>query len=144
MRNFIQPNIEPISDRVYQVTSPWSITWITGDVVNRLNVPAGSRYDGASIPRWLWSITGIRPDGVHRAGTLVHDFIYYYEGVLPIGSMQYRYIGDHESNFQNVTGKWSRRDADKIGYKLWKRAGQPKAKLMYKIVRTFGYFLWKE
>lgn len=40
-------------------------------------IPAGFRFDGASIPRWAWSILGLHPwhPRVRRAA-LYHDFMY--------------------------------------------------------------------
>jgi len=141
---FIQPNIEPITDRTYQLVNDWSYTWITNDIVNKITIPSGFRYDGASVPRPLWSLSGLRPDGLHRAGTLIHDFIYYHEGKLPIGVMKWRYLGDTNESYRNVSGKWTRKDADRLAYKVWRRSGQPHSKLMYYFVRVFGWFLWKD
>lgn len=40
----------------------------------RWDVPNGTRIDGASIPRMLWSITGSPYDGKYRDASVVHDF----------------------------------------------------------------------
>jgi hypothetical protein len=36
-------------------------------------IPAGYKFDGASVPRWLWAVTGYMPYGLHLEGALVHD-----------------------------------------------------------------------
>ena len=40
-----------------------------------LEIPERYWTDGASVPRWLWSLTGYLPDGKHRAAAVVHDFL---------------------------------------------------------------------
>ena len=39
-------------------------------------VPAGFIFDGASIPRPLWSTLGILPIGYHMPASVVHDYLY--------------------------------------------------------------------
>jgi hypothetical protein len=36
-------------------------------------IPAGYVFDGASVPRLLWGVTGYTPFGLHLEGALVHD-----------------------------------------------------------------------
>jgi hypothetical protein len=75
-------------------------------------IPSGFRYDGASVPRFLWSVTGITPDGLHRAATLIHDYLYV-----------------------NRIHGLSRRQVDKLFYEQMLKLGVPKRKalIMYKI-----------
>ena len=70
----------------------------------RISIKKGFTHDGASVPRLLWSITGIRPDGPIRAGALVHDWIYIHAGRLQ-GSHQYK-IGNE---WADVYGRWKRK-----------------------------------
>lgn len=37
-------------------------------------VPAGAHIDGASIPRFLWSITGAPYSGRYRKASVIHDW----------------------------------------------------------------------
>lgn len=141
-----QPHIIPISDTVYQLNEDYEYVWITNNVVNKIKVPKGFRYDGATVPRILWSITGILPDGPHRAGTLLHDWIYKFEGNLPEGSHTFISYNEYNltPNFHKVIGKWSRKDADKLARKMWVEAGVKSSNLMYLFVRIFGFFFWKQ
>lgn len=140
---FKQPNIIPITDRLYQTVEEYSYEWITGDVVNKIIVPAGYRYDGASVPRFIWSISGVLPDGLHRGATLVHDWIYFHKGKLPIGSMMWKNVGDSDDMYQNVTaGKWTRKDCDKLWVKMARHAGEPRYKLMNFFIRKIGWSYW--
>jgi hypothetical protein len=40
-------------------------------------IPAGWISDGASIPRLLWPVLGSPFVGKHRAGCILHDFLYW-------------------------------------------------------------------
>jgi hypothetical protein len=48
-------------------TDPKGETWIA---------PAGSKVDGASIPRYLWSLMGGPFEGKYRNGSVLHDVSY--------------------------------------------------------------------
>lgn len=50
-----------------------------------ITIPKGFEYDGASVPRALWSITGICPFGWVLPAALIHDFTYVNEGNLGQG-----------------------------------------------------------
>ena len=144
MSKYKQPNIEPITNEIYQLVDNFTFTWNTNNIVNRITVPSGFRYDGATVPRILWTLSGIRPDGIHRAASLIHDYIYHYEGDLPTGVLQWKFVGELDSEYQDVTGKWSRKDADKLFRYMLIRYGQEKSELMYYFSRLFGYYFWRE
>lgn len=140
---FKQPKIEPITNRMYQTTEEYSYEWITKDIVNKIIIPAGFRYDGASVPRFLWTLTGIRPDGLHRGATLVHDYIYHNKGNIPVGSMMWKYVGDSDYTYRKIkAGRWSRKDCDKLWLKMAIHAGEPNAKLMYFFIKHLGWTYW--
>ena len=78
-------------------------------------VPMDFIYDGASIPRFLWSVVG-HPFGKYAPAAVLHDYLYTYH-------------------------KYPRRTVDKIfleamcviGVKGWRR------RIMYAAVRLFGH-----
>jgi hypothetical protein len=39
-----------------------------------VTAPAGFVFDGASIPRWAWAITGGPLDGAYRRAACIHDY----------------------------------------------------------------------
>jgi hypothetical protein len=83
-----QPNIIPVSNTLYLLVEDWKYEWeYDSNISAEILIPAGFIYDGASIPRIFWSILGVTRDGVHRAASLVHDWIYTYDGRLPDGSV---------------------------------------------------------
>ena len=144
------PHIIPIDKRNYRLDENYRYKWLRDiyinnefnkDVKNRINIPEGYIFDGASVPRWLWSISGIRPDGKQRTAALIHDWIYVHKGLLPTGSQEYQ---DKQGKWKIFQGKWTRKDADKIFAKILKESGMPKSKRrwMYRAVHWFGWTKW--
>lgn len=86
---FGQPDLKPCvlegGREGYRLDAPdgWAYEWTHGEVTRRLVVPHGWTSDGGSVPRWLWSITGLTPDGLARRGYFVHDCLYHWAGTLP-------------------------------------------------------------
>lgn len=94
----------------------WGQEWL-------LVVPAGFESDGASVPRFLWSI--VSPVIDHRTirAALAHDYIYREH---PVG--------------------WSRKLADELFYRLCREDGLSmiKSTLAYHGIRIFGGNAWNE
>lgn len=76
---FHQPKWEIVDDAgflfgksmLYALTENFVVHW-NG---RRWLVPEGYHTDGASVPRFFWTITGYLPDGRHRAAAVAHDFL---------------------------------------------------------------------
>lgn len=71
-----QPDIRPVDVRLYRLHKKVEYHWI-GNFDHHteyftIRIPEGFLCDGAG-PRFGWSITGIRPDGLVRMPSLVHD-----------------------------------------------------------------------
>ena len=132
----IQPLIIPVSEsgKLYELQHDYEvdlINYIHRDI--QLVIPEGFRYDGASVPRPLWSISGLSRDGLHRAAALVHDFIYHYKGDFV-----------DESNQKDLT--LTRKEADKVFRKMLKEVNiaSHRCWLAYCGVRLFGGFWWNK
>jgi hypothetical protein len=69
------PAYRHISKRVRRVTEPWSCGWKYKGTIYRLFVPVGYDWDGMSIHRVAWTITGLTPDTCPGA-SLPHDVFY--------------------------------------------------------------------
>jgi hypothetical protein len=97
----------------------------------RFRIPQGYVWDGASVPRFAWSITGMRPEGLMEAGACIHDWIYDKGGKLPLASCP-------------AKPTWTRKEADRIFLKINQLVGIPprRCKLAYGIVRAFGGLFW--
>ena len=118
-----QPNMLPIFGEklsTYQLAQEYvvdSCGW-------RFTVPAGLVIDGASAPWFAWSL-GFLPDGLHRAGALVHDWLYSLRG-------------------QTFDWLLSRKECDGVFHDLMVRAGvqAKRAGIMHCAVRWFGWLPW--
>ena len=132
----------PVSDKYYRLVEDFTYTWEKNGNSYKITVPAGFIFDGASVPRIAWTISGIRPDGLIRAAALIHDWIYHYDGLLPEGSHQYL---DEDNIWKNIYGRWKRKDADRIFARIMREAGMSKFKrrAAYLAVRMFGGFRWR-
>ena len=122
-----QPDIRPITEGTYRLFQDY---WLTHRGVV-FHVPKGFIHDGASVPRFAWSLTGIRPDGLLRAGALIHDILYHYKGTLPK-----RWVRPYRP--------FTREEADNLFYELNLRSGMNKARcwIAWKAVRWFGWQAW--
>lgn len=141
----VQPNIVPVSDRFYRLDEDYTYEWAVGTMTAnkahyRMTVFKGFIYDGATVPRFGWTLTGLLPDGMHRAAALIHDWLYRHGGKLPYGSVKVNVLGD----WQITTSDWSRRDSDKLFCRILRESGVSKRRrrFMYFMVRTFGKFFW--
>jgi hypothetical protein len=119
--DFPQPNIRPVpgEKRLYRlqedylVQLPYSKKWLL--------IKAGFLFDGASIPRWLWSIIGNPFDPNWLAAALIHDALYAAE-------LLSRHLCDKEL-------LWAMRRTSKIG--------RDKARTFFIAVDTFGGWTWR-
>jgi hypothetical protein len=91
-------------------------------------VPPGFIWDGASIPRWAWSLIGSPFTGEYQQASLVHDALY-----------------DLKSYWTD--GQWAkptRKFADNLFRTMMIDDGveEDKAILMWKVVRLTGKYAW--
>lgn len=129
-----QPDITPIKGQNgrprYRLNEDYAFSF-KGQI---FIIKKGFEYDGASVPRFLWSLTGIRPDGLHRAAALIHDFLYdkARKGQGAALSLRGQLI------------YFSRKEADRQFYEDLVKTGvkNSRAKLMYRAVRLFGWTVW--
>lgn len=141
-----QPNNRPISDDEYELVEDYEYHYSThgGSYFYKFIVPAGFVYDGASSPRSLWSLSGVRPDGLIRAPALVHDYLYEYRGKPPVG--KWLYYNDNSGQWRPMApqAELSRKDVDKIFGRMMSEVGMPnrQIKLAYWAVRKFGQSYW--
>lgn len=132
----------PIGNGQYRVYKRYNYHYRKNDVLHRITIPVGFTYE-VSIPRWLWSIANITPDGPIRTAAALHDLIYLHKGVLPEGLHMFQ---DDKGMWHDCTGKpWSRLDADKLFLKVMKEGGvgETDRERAYKAVRWFGWYYWR-
>lgn len=95
-----------------------------------LHIPAGFRFDLASVPRPLWGL--IAPFDLSIVAPLLHDALYRHGGVLPDG-------------WCVAPRKYSRKEADELLRDVAKKEGVSgwRAEAAYVAVRLFGRGSWK-
>jgi hypothetical protein len=144
-----QPDIRPYLTRrgwQYRLHSPYFYEWEKDGVRRRLRIAAGFEYDGASVPRPLWSLTGIERDGLQRAAALVHDVWYRCEGIPGDWIMQDVW-SEGQQEWETEPGvRWNREQVDALFCRMLREAGisMLKRRMMYRGVRAFGWVFWKK
>ena len=122
-------------------TKEWVLQDDYFDSVLKILIPAGFRYDGASVPRPLWAI--IDPLDLSEAAPLVHDYLYRNAGldvpvyvlapdsktVIPCSEMWFsKEFAD--DMFRDIMNRW--------GVEPWKEAAA------YHGVDKFAGFAWRK
>lgn len=75
---------DPVNtENIYKIVEAFESYSIVDNIVYGVYIHKGYRYDGATVPRLTWTISGITPDGEIRAGATTHDFILDFKGRLP-------------------------------------------------------------
>jgi hypothetical protein len=142
-----QPDNEPIAERadghtIYELRHPYAYIWAGPDGKKRcIIVPAGFIYDGASVPRFVWTLSGMSPDGLHRAAALIHDWLYEHKGKLPVGS----YLREETGGWDVIEADWQRDHADRMFGQIMREFGVSpwRRKVAYKAVHWFGRTAWR-
>jgi len=132
-----QPDVRPISDKLYRLYEDYTHADNSGKVRRGTllwTVKAGFEYDGASVPWYLWSIAGLHNDGLMRAASLIHDYIYIAKGrvIVDWGGIRC-YI------------RVTRKQADDLFLHMLKESGMGwrKRNTAYLAVRAWGWTYWK-
>lgn len=113
-------------------SEPYEYLWETSEGDHHLiAVPAGFRFDLASIPRIFWRL--VAPFDLSLAAPLIHDFLYRHAGKLP----------------GNAVIPWkafSREESDAIFLRVMEqeRVSKWRRVIAYKAVRACGWRVWKK
>lgn len=147
-----QPDITPVEltelekqqygvpgDLAYRLEKEYRYMWMT-DAWRMIIVPKGLIYDGASVPRIAWTVSGILPDGLLRAGALIHDFLYMNRGSLPPQNFKRLVNGQWETCTEILT----RKQCDDLFASVLREADYPawKIEIAYWAIRAFGWYAW--
>lgn len=144
---FEQPDIRPVLTRKgwdYKLNSPYFYEWEKDGIRRRLRIAAGFEHDGASVPRPLWTLTGIERDGLQRAGALVHDAFYRSGGTLGEWIAQEVWSDGRQEWESEMDARWTRAEVDALFCRMLREAGVSmlKRRMMYRGVRGFGWLYW--
>ena len=135
------PVILPNGREGYILAQDYSYEWTFKGNLYKIVVPKGFMYDGASVPRAVWTLSGITPDGLIRAAATVHDELYDCRGRIPDGMLFVRQGGE----WLEIKGSvWPRVECDNLFYRILIDSGYPdtKAYAAYLAVRAFGFTGW--
>ena len=102
----------------------------------RVHVPSRYEFDGGSVPRIAWSMSGLTPEGKEIPAWMIHDLLYDTGGVLPYGQLEVKVDG-----FWMVKYKYfNRKEADRLMLRILEDVGTEKRhrKWAYRMVRFFG------
>ena len=152
-----QPTVKNVGERQWQLQKDYAVTFMLRDVLHRLVIKAGMVYDGASIPRWAWTILGKSPMGQHDSGTIFHDLIY----MLLKNSKNNAVVGHSVDKcthtlFIELNGEWhsymaemSRKECDAIMFEIIRNTEGVKISkwvlaAMYRGVRIGGAKYWNK
>lgn len=138
-----QPLNLPVGERLYELAEGWCYQWFDegGREWRRICIPAGYRYDGASVPRKAWTISGLTPDGLIRGAATIHDFIYDHRGNMPEGSCHAVFDGGWRPAPDIV---FTRKDADLLFLQIMRESGVASHRcwMAFMAVRLFGGTFW--
>lgn len=129
-----QPHIIPVKESGDLYVLQEDFTMYLGKYGHHVNVIVrkGFRHDGASVPRWFWSLTGLTRDGMHRAAALIHDYLYTIRGKL--------------NTYDGHPYTMNRKDVDKLFKAMLKDYGiaNHRVWIAYRGVRLFGQSYWDD
>lgn len=133
------PVITILNDREFELVEPFVFEW-NDPIPKQIVIPKGYPFDGASVPRLVWSITGILPVGLPLGAAAVHDFTYQRKGRLIRDEFKIK----HNGIWVPMASVWSRKQCDDMFYRIMQEANVTpwKSFAMYQSVRIFGQAAW--
>ena len=145
----LQPDIRPIPSKTshrdsttfnYRSYREWNYYFTIDSVRYKGTVPRAIISDGTSIPKPLWSITGIQRDGLERAAAWAHDWHYQRNGKIPLKKWVL------VKGWTDCDKVLTREESDNIFYNMMKasKVSEKRARLMFDAVRKYGYIAWNK
>lgn len=122
-------------------TKEWVLQDDYFDSVLKILIPSGFRYDGASVPRFLWAI--IDPLDLSEAAPLVHDYLYRNAGLdVPV----YVLAADSKTVIPCSEMRFSKEFADDMFRDIMNRWDVTpwKEHAAFYGVKYFAGFAWRE
>lgn len=114
-------------------TGLWTLRtdYLYVDDLTAIVIPAGFTCDGASIPKAIHSLIGSFDLSI--TAPLIHDYLYRYQGLLPV---------DYVTPYRI----YDRIDADNLFSRVMEEEGVPvwRRKLAYGAVRALGRWAWNK
>jgi hypothetical protein len=151
------PSTKSIGKHLFQLTADHTLYFTHRGDKCRITIKAGFEYDGATIPRWSWSILGKSPKGTHDAGTIFHDIVYMLVKNIQDHALLGRSADECTHIFEiHQSGKWrkavqrmSRKECDQIMFDIIETTqganlSRFQRVAMYYAIRLGGGKYWKQ
>lgn len=137
---FAQPVNVPVGELLYMLAKDYVYIWNEEGFEFKILVPCGDTNDGVSSPRFAWSLSNIRPDGLLRGAALIHDWLYRWKGAVPL----YWFREIDEPSWNAMRRVFTRAEADALFLHMAKEAGVGTLKraIAYRALRWFGWRAW--
>lgn len=135
--------LDPLDDKGnFILQEEFWMQWEVNGQTYRIRAPKGLITDIASVPRIVWTISGILPDGLQRNAAVIHDIGYMWRGVFPWGWFERLDGGE----WRNAPGTWTKEEIDRLFLRIMKACGVGPVKrwLMYQAVALFGGPAWRQ
>jgi hypothetical protein len=141
-----QPDLRPINTKEFVLAEDYTRAWTEAGKRCRQITKAGYVTDIASVPRFVWSLSGITPDGLHRAAALLHDRRYQRRGLMTKDDIcgAYQEFDPLASIWVGINREFSREACDRQFLADMLAAGESAgvAHAMFWAVRLFGWAAW--
>lgn len=139
---YTAPVVTILNDHEFELVQPFAFQWEDSEGVFQITIPKGYPFDGASVPRACWSLTGLLPTGVHMGAAAVHDWLYQRRGYLNRGEL----LEQQGDQWVPVVDVWTRQMCDDLFLRIMQAGGVTpwKAKAMHWAVRVFGGRAWNQ
>lgn len=114
---FPLPDVTYIGNGLYQLNQDYVYVWSKNGVLSMIRVPAGFRFDGASIPWFLWTALKTHPAGELLASSVIHDFLDHKDGNI---DGYFFYWGESEGEWKPVVSArpWTYKERDLLFNKM--------------------------
>lgn len=132
--NMKQPDVRPVkeSGELYKLWADYTFSFEYKNTTYKFKINQGFTYDGASVPKFAWTLIGLLPDGIHRPAALIHDFMYTRRGMMMTD--------------EGIPFKYDREFADLFFYEALNFVGLKSwhSRLAYRVARLFGKKQWND
>lgn len=124
-----------------ELSHPYPIVWQYEGTWYRFWVPAGFRYDVASIPRIFWPL--VSPTELGFEAPLAHDWLISRAGLVQVESLEGQGWGPLIWMLSNRTTHFTRPQVDRLFCYLMRERKPPitrwKRRWAYRMVRAYGW-----
>src|SRR5688572_24345311 len=104
------PIVTFLNDSEMELVEPFVYEWEDGGVEYQLTIPKGFTFNGACVPRFCWSLTGLLPTGVVLGPAAGHDYTYQRRGRLIRDELKQKSGGV----WVPVADIWTRKECDDL------------------------------